>query len=396
MKLWDKGTKVNEKIEKFTVGIDYLLDQRLVKFDCIASKAHAKMLGKIGILTAEELKLLLNGIEEIIKLDSEGKFKIDPKSEDCHTAIENFLTLKYGDAGKKIHTARSRNDQVLTALRLYEKHELHDISKLMYELKRSMEKTAKKFGKTNMPGYTHMQKAMPTSIATWLGCFVSAIDDDLFLLAGISKMIDQSPLGSAAGFGVPVLNIDKSLTSKEMKFSRIMENPIYCQMSRGKFESTVMHLISTIMFDLNKLATDLIIFSMEEFGYIAIPKEFCTGSSIMPQKNNPDPLELIRAKYHIVLGEEFKVKSLIGNLMSGYNRDLQLTKEPLFNSIDIVKSSLEIMSLIIDGINVDKKKCMKAMSKELFATEKAYELVSSGMPFRDAYQKVAKDLAKKD
>jgi len=394
MKLWQKNYKLNEEIEKFTVGNDYLLDQKLVPFDCKASIAHAKMLEKIGILTNDESDKLVQVLNEIIKLHSKGKFEIKQEDEDCHTAIENFLVKKCGDAGRKIHTARSRNDQVLTALRLYEKDEIIKIKNLLSGLKEKLQGLCQKYGYIEIPGYTHMQKAMPTNIKTWLDCFIDSIDDNFKLLDLAYELIDSSPLGSAAGFGVPAFKVNKKQTANLMGFSKVMENPIYAQMSRGKFESTVMHALSQIMFDLNKLSTDLIIFSMKEFSYVTLPSEFCTGSSIMPQKKNPDVLELMRAKYHIVLGEEFKVKSLIANLMSGYNRDIQLTKKPLINSIEITKDCLKIMYLLLPELKINKDKCKEAMSNELYATEEAYKLVKKGIPFREAYKKISKKYEK--
>lgn len=391
-KLWEKGYSLNKEVEHFTVGNDFLLDYKLLGFDCKASIAHAKMLKKIGLLKDSELKKLVKGLNEIIILNKKGKFKINPLDEDCHTAIENYLIKKSGVVGKKINTARSRNDQVLTALRLYEKNKLTEIKKLLIDFKNSLKKNVTKNGVVELPGYTHMQKAMPTTIGTWLNCFADSCNDNLLLLDSVLKLIDQSPLGSAAGFGVPVFKLDKKMTAKEMGFSKVMSNPIHAQLSRGKFESVVINLLTQIMFDLNKLATDLILFNMQELGFVSLPKEFCTGSSIMPQKKNPDVLELVRAKYHVVLGEEFKVKSLMGNLMSGYNRDMQLTKEPLFNSVDITKDCLKIMSLVVSNMKVNKNNCEAALTKELFATENAYELVKKGVPFREAYNKVAKDL----
>jgi len=390
MKLWQKNYNVDKEIEKFTVGNDFLLDKALVKYDCMASIAHAKMLKKIGILNNSELDKLIKGLNEIIKLDQKGKFKISQEDEDCHTAIEKYLTKKYGDAGKKIHTARSRNDQVLTALRLYEKEELKEIKTLLSQYKDSLLAAIKKYGKIKIPGYTHMQKAMPTDIKTWLGSFVSSIEDNLELLDAAYSIIDKSPLGSAAGFGVPSIKIDKKMTASLMGFSKAMDNPMYAQLSRGKLEATILHLLSQIVLDLNKLSTDLMLFSMQEFGFISLPKELCTGSSIMPQKKNPDVLELVRAKYHVVLGEEFKVKSMISNLMSGYNRDLQLTKEPVISSLEIVKSCIKMMSLVASKIKIDEKNCKEALTNEIYAAEEAYKLVKKGTPFREAYKKISR------
>ncbi len=389
MKLWDKGKELNTIVEAFTVGNDFILDKKLLTYDCIASIAHAKMLHFIGLLTAQELSKLTEGLNEIIELHAQGKFTIAQEDEDCHTAIENYLTKKYGEVGKKIHTARSRNDQVLTALRLYEKHALKEIKALLVDFCSLCQQTIEVSGTIQMPGYTHMQKAMPMTIAMWLGSFVASMKDTMNLIDAYLSLIDQSPLGSAAGFGVPI-DVNKKMTAEELHFSKVMDNPLYCQLSRGKFEADIVHVVSQIMFDLNKLATDLLLFSMKEFGYIELPSEICTGSSIMPQKKNPDVLELVRAKYHVVVAEEMKIKGIIGNLMSGYNRDLQLTKEPLFNAIEITTQSLQVMTIVIAGMVVNKQKCLAAMTPELFATEEAYKLVKNGLSFRDAYKEVGK------
>lgn len=390
MKIWDKGVNLKKEIEYFTVGNDFLLDKKLVKFDCLASIAHAKMLKSIDLISDKELQELVKGLNNIIELNSKGEFDVNQKDEDCHTAIENYLIKKYGEVGKKIHTARSRNDQVLTALRLYEKDELRKIKNLIQKFIDSIDFTINKEGSVKIPGYTHMQKAMPTNIETWLGSYKASMKDNLKIVESTLDLINQNPLGSAAGFGVPIFEINKEMTSKELNFSKVMENPMYCQLSRGKFESQILNVVSMVMLDLNKLATDLMLFSMQEFGYIELPTDFCTGSSIMPQKKNPDVLELIRAKYHIILGEEFKVKSMIGNLISGYNRDTQLTKEPVMNSLDILENSLSIMSLIMSELKIQKENCEKAMTKELYATEDAYKLVKKGIPFRDAYNEIGK------
>jgi len=383
MKLWEKGYDVDKKVMDFTIGNDKEIDLKLVKYDCFASITHAKMLYKIKVITHAELNKLVKGLNEILSL----KFEI--QHEDCHSAIEDYLTTNYGNVGKKIHTGRSRNDQVLTALRLFEKHELKEIGKLIEFLKQSIAKKVKKYKKVAMPGYTHMQKAMPTTVGIWLGSFVDALEDDLLVLKNCLGLIDKNPLGSGAGFGVP-LEVDKKMTAKELGFVKVMENPMYVQFSRGKFEAVVVNALSNIMLTLNKLATDLMLFSMKEFSYVTLPKEFCTGSSIMPQKKNPDVLELVKAYYHVVVGEEMKIKGIIGNLMSGYNRDLQLTKEPIMKSVDVVKKCLEIMALVCNGMVINKSKLQKAMTQELFVTEKVYTLVKKGVPFREAYKKVAK------
>lgn len=389
MKLWKKNYEVNKDVEKYTVGEDYILDKKILKYDCIASKAHVNVLFKAGILKESEKNELIKELNKIILLDKKNKFIIKQEDEDGHTAIENYLTNQLGDLGKKIHTARSRNDQVLTALRLYEKNELDEISKFIKELINAISSKIREYREVNLPGYTHMQKAMPSSVKLLFGAYICALEDDLELIKSTKKLIDQSPLGSAAGYGVPVINIDKELSSKELKFKKLIENPIYAQISRGKFESEIINRLSLVMYDLNKLSSDLILFSMKEFGYFSLPREFCTGSSIMPQKKNPDVLELVRANYHVVVGEEMKVKGIIGNLISGYNRDMQLTKAPLINSIDVTKNSLKIMTLLLNELIINKSECEKAMSEELYATEEAYKLVKKGVPFREAYKQIS-------
>ncbi|HIE16999.1 MAG TPA: argininosuccinate lyase [Dehalococcoidia bacterium] len=388
MKLWQKNYKLNEQVEDFIVGDDYILDQKLVRYDCTASIAHAKMLGRIGILETEEVQKLVKVLDELIELDKAGKFKISKEQEDVHTAIEEYLTKKLGDLGKKIHTARSRNDQVLTALRLYYREELTDCKKLVQDFVAVMKKFVRKYGRTRLPGYTHSRKAMPSSISMWGNSFVNSMQDNLKAIDFALGLIDQSPLGTGAGYGVPLV-IDRAYTAELLGFRKVQRNPIYAQNSRGKFESTILHALTQIMFDLNKMASDLVIFTMPEFGYFELPREFCTGSSIMPQKQNPDVLELLRANYHVVVSHEFQVKNIIGNLMSGYNRDLQLTKEPMMRGLEITKKSLSVTNLILESLKVNKENCNKALTKDIYATEEVYELVRQGVPFREAYKTIS-------
>jgi len=388
MKLWQKAYKLDKEIEKFTVGNDYLIDKALVKYDIIGSIAHAEMLCKIGILTKEELKKLQKALSEILELDKKGRFEIKLEDEDVHTAIENCLTEKLGDLGKKIHTARSRNDQVLTALRLYCKDEINEILKSIDGFVSALHGFSGKYGSIGIPGYTHMRKAMPSSVSLWAGASIESMKDNKKIMKNVLSLIDQSPLGTGAGYGVP-LKIDRKFVAAKLGFSKAQENPIYVQNSRGKFEAYTIGGLSQIMYDLNKMASDLILFSMDEFGFFKLPKEFCTGSSIMPHKHNPDVLELVRAKYHLLIGYEFQVKSLIGNLVSGYNRDLQLTKEPLIKSFNTAKECLKVMSMVVSSLKVDREKCNKAMTKEIYAVDRLYKLVAKGMPFRDAYKKIS-------
>jgi argininosuccinate lyase len=386
-KLWGKGYQLDKDVERFIVGEDNILDRRLVKYDCLASIAHAEMLGKIGVLGEDEVEKLTSELNRIIALDKEEGFEIS--EEDCHTAIENHLTRELGDLGEKIHTGRSRNDQVLAALRLYYKDELNRCKRLIGELTGAMGKFAMKYGEIRLPGYTHMRKAMPSSIGLWCSSFVESMGDDLKIVDLAFDLIDQSPLGTGAGYGVPI-ELDREYTAKLLGFKRVQANPLYVQNSRGKFETTILHALAQIMFDLNKLASDLLLFSMEEFGYFVLPEEVCTGSSIMPQKRNPDLLELMRAKYHELISLEFRVKGMTSNLPSGYNKDLQLTKGPVMEGFDTVEESLSVMVLLFKKLKVDKGRCEGALTAELFATEEVYDLVKKGIPFREAYRRVAR------
>ena len=394
-KLWEKSISLDKEIESFTVGNDPELDQVLVPFDCKASKAHAKMLGQKGYLTAQEVDNIISELDQIIKRHVKGDFKIKVSQEDCHTAIEEYLVEELGEVGKKIHMARSRNDQVLTALRLYYKDELMKINSLSKAWLDNLTQFGDNHQEVNFPGYTHMQKAMPSSIHMWANAYVDSMKDDLKSLDTVSSLVDQSPLGSAAGYGVPI-KIDSKMTAEEMGFTKVQENPIYCQLSRGKFELAILQVLSQILLTINRLASDLIQFSMAEFEYFSLPEDFCTGSSIMPQKENPDVLELLRANYHIILGYETQVKTLTSNLISGYNRDIQLSKEPVMRSIKLVKDCLGISAAVVSGLTVNNEKCQAAMTSEIYATEKAYEMVKEGIPFREAYRKIAASLREED
>ena len=388
MKLWKKNYKLNKDVERFTVGNDYILDKNLIRYDCMASIAHVKMLGKVGRLKPSEVKILSSELNKIIGLDKKGLFKIRREDEDCHTAIENHLTKRLGSVGKKVHTARSRNDQSLTALRLYYREELESTKALVNELVSSIAEFRAEYGRVQLPGYTHTRKAMPSSVALWSGALVDSMRDNLKILEFVSVLVNQSPLGSGAGYGVPI-KIDREYTARELGFGKVQSNPIYVQNSRGKFELAIVQALGQVMLDLNKIAGDLIMFSMPEFGYFILPKKFLTGSSMMPHKNNPDVLEILRANYHVVNSYSFRISGIIGNLISGYNRDIQLTKEPMMDSFEIAEASLRMASLLFREMKVDREKCAKAMTKELFSTEQAYKLVETGVPFREAYKKVS-------
>ena len=394
MKLWDKGAELDPVVERFCVGDDRRLDLRLVAYDCLGSRAHAEMLHAAGVLDGTELTRLKAGLLEIAELHAQGEFSITPDDEDCHSAIERFLTARCGEAGRKIHTARSRNDQVLTALRLYEKDALSRIRERLEAYGEALRQLGERQGRLELPGYTHMQPAMPSSVGLWAGCFAEAAADDVILVKTALRLVDRSPLGTAAGYGVPVIPVDREMTARMLGFGGLLENPIHAQLGRGKIEGIVIGACSQILHDLNRLASDLLLFSTREFGFCTLPERLCTGSSIMPQKRNPDLLELLRAKYHVVLAREFEVRSLVASLPSGYNRDVQLTKGPLIESLETTEECLEIARILIDRLEFDEATCAEALTSDLYATERAYELVKLGVPFRDAYRRVAADLAK--
>ena len=388
MKLWKKKAEPDPEIERFTAGDDPILDLRLLRYDCIASIAHAKMLGRIKILNEEEVRRLTEELEAIGRLADQGKFAIPMELEDCHTAIENRLTERLGDLGKKIHTARSRNDQVLAALRLFYKDELSKIRKAAQALSQELGSLSKRSGSVRLPGYTHTRKAMVSSVALWANGFREWFEDDIRLLEFTGRIVDRSPLGTGAGYGVP-LEVDRPFVAKEAGFSGVQENPVYVQLSRGKFEATILHALGQLMLGLNRMSSDLIFFSMPEIGYFSLPEAFCTGSSIMPQKKNPDVLELIRARYHEVLAREAQLKAATSNLISGYHRDLQLTKKPVMEALDITAGCLSMGAKVIAALKVNAHACAKGLTEEVFATERVYELVKQGMPFREAYRTVA-------
>ena len=395
-KIWGRksGTKTNEKVEDYTVGIDYILDLELLPYDIAGTIAHAKMLQKIKILTPKELSILIKGLNEILTLWKKGKFKIDKSQEDGHTAIEAYLTEKYGDVGKKVHTGRSRNDQSLTMTRLFSKEKLLKIKIEIENLITEIDKQNKKFGKIKMPGDTHMQRAMPSSVGMWLGSFHDSLKDDLLLVEATIKIIDQNPLGSAAGYGENTLGLDRKFTTREMGFARVQENPIYCGVSRGKFENIILQTVSTVMFDIGKISSDLLLFTTREFDFFSLPDSFRTGSSIMPQKKNYDVLELVRGNVAIFNGYQDQISNVIKNLPSGYNRDFQLTKEPYLKGIKLAIETIGVITLVVKNLEVKKENLESACTKELYATDEAYRLVKGGMNFRDAYREVKENFYK--
>jgi len=297
------------------------------------------------------------------------------------------LTEKYGEVGQKIHTGRSRNDQVLTAIRLYSKEMMENIKQDLAGLIKSFENFSKKYGSIKMPGYTHMQKAMPSSIRLWAGSFMDSLKDDSLMLNTAIKLNNQSPLGSAAGYGIP-LKLDREYTAKLLGFAKVQNNPLYCQNSKGKIEAVILAALTQILLTINKFASDIMLFTTSEFNFFQASDKVTTGSSMMPQKKNPDAAELLRSKVHLILGNYIALVSLSSNLPSGYNRDLQDIKKPLLESLEITLGSLEVTKILLENLTPNKEVLKKSMTEEIFAAQKAYELVQKGMPFRKAYREV--------
>ncbi|MFT0714370.1 argininosuccinate lyase [Flagellimonas lutimaris] len=389
MKLWDKGFSTDKKIDHFTVGNDRELDLVLAKYDVIASKAHAKMLGKVGLVSEDEAKDLVKALDEIAKDIEKGKFTIEDDFEDMHSKIEFMLTEKLGDTGKKIHSARSRNDQVLVAMQLYLKDELTEIKDQVKELFDLLMKLADKHKNVLLPGYTHLQIAMPSSFGLWFSAYAESLVDDMYFVQAAYKVADQNPLGSAAGYGSS-FPIDRSFTTKEMGFDNLKYNVVAAQMGRGKVEKATAFGISSVAATLSKMAMDICLYMSQNFDFISFPNELTTGSSIMPHKKNPDVFELIRAKCNKIQAVPNQLIMIMNNLPSGYHRDLQLVKEVIVPALQDIHACLEMMSFSLKEIKVNKSILDDPKYDYLFSVDTLNELVKSGMPFRDAYKTMGK------
>lgn len=389
-KLWQIDTPLHPLVQQYTAGDDVIYDQKLLPYDVIGSKAHAKMLAKQGILSEKECKSILDALDQLLEKWQKGQFVITAEQEDCHTAIENFLTETLGDTGKKIHTGRSRNDQTTLMVRLFVRDELDKIIAQTNELVSVTRKSAKHLANLSMPGYTHMQKAMPTTVEIWLESFADAWADSVILLAAVKRLIDQNPLGSASGFGIKNFDNDREFTSRELGFSKVQENPQYVGLSRGLFEHAMLQALGQQMLIHSRFASDMMIFTTKEFNFFSLPSEFTTGSSIMPNKRNYDLFEIMRANVSVVLAEQQQVAMSYTKLMSGYNRDLQTMKAPLMHAIKITQDTLELLIEIMPNITPNKQTLKAAMTDDLFVTQRVYELVNQGMAFRDAYLTIKK------
>ncbi len=390
-KLWNKGYELDPAVEAFTVGDDYLLDRHLAPYDILGSLAHAEMLASIGILSKEELGGLRGELLNLLRLADAGKFEISPEQEDVHTALEEALVAKLGDLGKKLHAGRSRNDQVILDLRLYSRDRLTDVWQRTLNCAKTLVTFARKHEFVPMPGRSHTQRAMPSSVGTWAGAFAESLLDDVEIIKTAYRLNNQCPLGSAAGYG-SCLPLNRQMTSDLLGFEKVQNNVLYVQNSRGKFEAVTVFALSQVVDDLGRLAGDTILFSIPEFGYFSLPDEFCPGSSIMPQKKNPGPLELVRAKASVVSSLAQRISSIIRNLPSGYNRDVQETKGPLMQAFDITLGCVSMMAQIFESLGVNADVLKKAFSGELFAADAATRLAADGTPFRKAYKKVASQI----
>tara|TARA_R110002051_G_scaffold298457_4_gene365304 strand:+ start:9549 stop:10829 length:1281 start_codon:yes stop_codon:yes gene_type:complete len=387
MKLWDKGFSTDKKIDHFTVGNDRELDLHLAKYDVIASTAHAKMLGKIGLLTQKETESLVSELQAIAKTIENGTFTIEDAFEDMHSKIEYILIEKLGDTGKKIHTARSRNDQVLVAMHLYLKNELAEIkeeTKILFDLLLNL---ADKYKAVLLPGYTHLQIAMPSSFGLWFSAYAESLVDDLYFIDAAYKIADQNPLGSAAGYGSS-FPINRTFTTEQMGFTTQKFNVVAAQMGRGKVEKAAAFGMSSIAATLSKMAMDICLYMSQNFNFVSFPDELTTGSSIMPHKKNPDVFELVRGKCNRLQAVPNQLMMIINNLPSGYHRDLQLVKEVIVPAIQDLKACIEILTFSLKEIRVNESIIDDPKYDYLFSVDTLNELVLSGMPFRDAYKKM--------
>jgi argininosuccinate lyase len=393
-KLWQRDGATadpDEQVEAFTVGNDHLIDLHILSDDCWASIAHAGALCRAGILSETELKELQDALLALIERHETEGVVIDRSQEDCHTAIEQALVASLGDLGKKIHTGRSRNDQVLTALRLFARRRLLDLGSALHGLASRLLERAESSTRIAMRGTTHSRPAMPTTLAVYLGSYVESLLDDAVLLRAAAVLNDRSPLGSAAGFGSSI-DLDREYERELLAFEELQVNALYCQNSRGKVEGAILHALASIQATLARLATDLIQFSGPELGFVTLPEDMTTGSSIMPQKKNPDVCELVRARAAVVAGAVAQVQAVGVGLGSGYHRDYQLLKEPLIAALATVEESLAIMDRLIAGLSVDESACAASCTREIYAADVALDRARQGVPFRDAYREAMTQL----
>ena len=393
-RLWDKGAPLDERVLAYTAGEDHALDERLVAYDARASIAHAQMLHAQGLLSAADCELIEEGLEALAAAHAQGEWRIELADEDGQTALEKRLTARIGAAGGRVHLGRSRNDQVLTALRLYLRDAIGEIAQGAESVAAALERLAERQGELTLPGYTHMQQAMPSSVAMWAEGFATELRDDAAGLRAVRRRIDLNPLGSAAGYGTPGLPIDREATRQSLDFAAIQTPVTAVQLSRGKAEAQLLFEVTLLMQDLGRFAADVCLFYTQEFAFIDLPEAFTTGSSIMPQKRNPDVFELLRGRTATAQGCLLEALGIFAKLPSGYQRDLQLLKAPLFRGIDLALASTSILPAAIDAMAFRPEQVW--LDPAIHAAEQANALVvREGIPFRDAYRRVAATLLKK-
>ena len=391
MKLWEKNFEINKEIERFTVGRDREMDLYLAKYDVLGSMAHITMLESIGLIGKDELPVLLDELKRIYQLCERGEFVIEDDVEDVHSQVEMLLTRRLGDMGKKIHSGRSRNDQVLVDLKLFTRHQLMEIAEEVKTLFDELIKKSNQYKDVLMPGYTHLQVAMPSSFGLWFGAYAESLTDDMLFLQAAYKMTNRNPLGSAAGYGSS-FPLNRQMTTDLLGFDSMDYNVVYAQMGRGKMERNVGFAIATIAGTLAKLAFDACLFNSQNFAFVKLPKECTTGSSIMPHKKNPDVFELIRAKSNKLQSLPQQVMLIMNNLPVGYFRDLQIIKEVFLPAFDELKDCLQMTAYIINKIEVNDHILDNPMYDPMFSVEEVNRLAAEGMPFRDAYKKVGLDI----
>ncbi|VXD15882.1 argininosuccinate lyase [Marinoscillum sp. 108] len=389
MKLWQKSTDVNKRVEAFTIGNDQELDLLLAPYDILGSLAHIEMLESIGLLTGEELKVLSAELKQLYQLARAGELTIDPGMEDIHSQVEFLLTKKLGEVGKKIHSGRSRNDQVLVDLKMYFRGEIEEIVGLVKSLSDTLLSQSERYKDVLIPGYTHMQVAMPSSIGLWLGAYAESLSDDLIALRAAFDVANKNPLGSAAGYGSS-FPIDRMKTTALLGFEEPNYNVVYAQMTRGKSEVALATAMASVAATLSKLAMDVCLYAGQNFGFLSFPDELTTGSSIMPHKKNPDVFELVRGRCNQLLSLPNELNLILSNLPSGYHRDLQQLKEHLFPGIQTLKQCLDIVDFSLSQVKVNPDVINDSRYDYLFTVELVNQLVLDGMPFRDAYKEVGK------
>ena len=391
MKLWEKNYEINKEIERFTVGRDREMDLYLAPYDVLGSMAHITMLESIGLIGQDELPLLLKELRAIYEQAQKGEFTIEDGIEDVHSQVELMLTRKLGDMGKKIHSGRSRNDQVLVDLKLFTRHQLQRVAEAVKDLFDELIQKSEQYKQVLMPGYTHLQVAMPSSFGLWFGAYAESLCDDMLFLQAAYKMTNRNPLGSAAGYGSS-FPLNRQMTTDLLGFDSMDYNVVYAQMGRGKMERNVGFAIATIAGTLAKLAFDACLFNSQNFSFVKLPKECTTGSSIMPHKKNPDVFELIRAKSNKLQALPQQVTLIMNNLPVGYFRDLQIIKEVFLPAFDELMDCLQMTAYIINRIEVNDHILDDPRYDPMFSVEEVNRLAAEGMPFRDAYKKVGLDI----